>query len=143
MTPTLKGDEDMKLLKIEDNKGHYFVTQDKFATVDKITKDDILRLVSLTLDMNQEVEFDEYDVDNLKNKAHQIIYKSIVEKLQELKTRRKEYTDESERLYLTAYEKYREELETVDDTPPDEPDSADETLTEDTGDSSTDIDIPF
>ena len=109
MTPTLKGGKDMKLLKIEDNKGYYFVTQDKFATVDKITKDDILRLVSLTLDMNQEVEFDEYDVDNLKNKAHQIIYKSIVEKLQELKKRRKEYTDESERLYLTEYEKYREE----------------------------------
>lgn len=109
MTPTLKGGKDMKLLKIEDNKGCYFVTQDKFATVDKITKDDILRLVSLTLDMNQEVEFDEYDVDNLKNKAHQIIYKSIVEKLQELKKRRKEYTDESERLYLTEYEKYREE----------------------------------
>ncbi len=117
MTPTLKGDKDMKLLKIEDNKGYYFVTQDKFATVDEITKDDILRLVSLTLDMNQEVEFDEYDVNNLKNKAHQIIYKSIVAKLQELKKRRKEYTDESERLYLTEYEKYREEPETVDDTP--------------------------
>ena len=117
MTPTLKGGKDMKLLKIEDNKGYYFVTQDKFATVDKITKDDILRLVSLTLDMHQEVEFDEYDVDNLKNKAHQIIYKSIVEKLQELKKRRKEYTDESERLYLTEYEKYREEPETEDDTP--------------------------
>jgi len=100
----------MKLLKIEDNKGYYFVNQDEFATVDKITKDDILRLVSLTLDMNQEVEFDEYDVDNLKNKAHQIIYKSIVEKLQELEKRRKDFTDESERLYLTAYEKYRDEL---------------------------------
>lgn len=99
----------MKLLKIENNKGYYFVSQDKFDTVDKITKDDILRLVSLTLDMNQEVEFDEYDLDNLKNKAHQIIYKSIVEKLQELKKRRKEYTDETERLYLTEYEKYREE----------------------------------
>ncbi len=109
MTPTLKGDKDMKLLKIEDNKGYYFVIQDKFATVDKITKEDLLRLVSLTLDMNQEVEFDEYDVDNLKNKAHQIIYKNIFEKLQELKKRRKEYTDESERLYLTEYEKYREE----------------------------------
>ena len=109
MTPILRGGKDMKLLKIENNKGYYFVSQDKFDTVDKITKDDILRLVSLTLDMNQEVEFDEYDLDNLKNKAHQIIYKSIVEKLQELKKRRKEYTDETERLYLTEYEKYREE----------------------------------
>ena len=99
----------MKLLKIEDNKGYYFDNQGEFATLDKITKDDILRLVSLTLDMNQEVEFDEYDLDNLKNKAHQIIYKSIVEKLQELKKRRKEFIDESDRLYLEAYEKYRDE----------------------------------
>ena len=109
MTPILKGGKDMKLLKIEDNKGYYFVTQDKFATVDKITKDDILRLVSLTLDMNQEVEFDEYDVDNLKNRAHQIIYKSIFEKLQGLKKRRQEFIDESERLYLSEYERYRDE----------------------------------
>jgi hypothetical protein len=73
--------------------------------------------------MNQEVEFDEYDVDKLKNKAHQIIYKSIVEKLQELKKRRKEHTDESERLYLAEYEKYRDELSQ-----------------EDAGDASTNID---
>ncbi len=79
----------MKLLKIENHLGYYCDNQGKVATVDKITKDDILRLVSLTLDMHQEVEFDEYDVDNLKNKAHQIIYKSIVEKLQELKKRKK------------------------------------------------------
>ena len=99
----------MKLLKIEDNQGYYYDNQSKFATVDKITKDDILRLVSLTLDMNQEVEFDEYDVDNLKNKAHQIIYKSIFEKLQELKKRRQGFIDESERLYLKEYERYRDE----------------------------------
>ena len=77
--------------------------------MEKNTKDGILKLGNLTLDINQEVEFDEYDVDNLKNKAHQIIYKNIVEKLQELKKRRKQFTDESERLYFEAYEKYREE----------------------------------
>ena len=109
MTPTLKGDEDMKLLKIEDNKGFYFVAQGKFATVDKITKDDILRLVNLTLDTKSEVEFDEYNADNLKNHAHQIIYKSIFEKLQRLKKRRQEFIDESERLYLSEYERYQDE----------------------------------
>ncbi len=108
MTPTLKGEKDMMLLKIEDNKGYYFVTQDKFATVDKITKDDILRLVNLTLDTKSEVEFDEYNDDNLKNRAHQIVYKSIFDKLQGLKERKQEFIDESERQYLTAYESYRE-----------------------------------
>ena len=109
MTPTLKGDKDMKLLKIEDNKGYYFVTQGKFATVDKITKDDILRLVNLTLS-EEDVEFDEYKDDNLKNQAHQIIYKSVFEKLQGLSERRQEFIDESERQYLQEYERYRDEL---------------------------------
>jgi len=100
----------MKLLKIDNNLGYYYDNQGKFATVDKITKDDTLRLVNLVLDTNLEVEFDEYNDDNLKNHAHQIIYKSIFEKLQELKKRRQEFIDESERLYLSEYEKYRDEL---------------------------------
>jgi len=99
----------MKLLKIDDNLGYYHDNQGEFATIDKITKDDILRLVSLTLDTKSEVEFDEYDEDNIKNHAHRIIYKSIFEKLQGIKQRRQEFTDESERLYLSEYEKYRDE----------------------------------
>lgn len=98
----------MQLLKIEKNSGYYYDNQGKFATIDKITKDDILRLVNLTLDTNQEVEFDEYNDDNLKNCAHQIIYKSILEKLQGLKKRRQEFIDESERLYLKEYERYQD-----------------------------------
>ena len=99
----------MKLLKIEDNCGYYREDNGEFATVDKITKDDLLRLVNLTLDTELEVEFDEYNDDDLKNRAHQIIYKSIFEKLQGLKKRRQEFIDESERLYLQEYEKYRDE----------------------------------
>jgi len=99
----------MKLLKIENNLGYYYDNQGEFATVDKITKDDILRLVNLTLDTKSEVEFDEHNDDNLKNHAHQIIYKSVFEKLQGLKKRRQEFIDESERLYLSEYERYRDE----------------------------------
>ena len=98
----------MKLLEIKDNKGYYCDDQGEFATVDKITKDDILRLVNLTLG-EEEVEFDEFSDDNLKNQAHKIIYKSIFEKLQELKKRRQEFKDESERLYLSEYKIYRDE----------------------------------
>jgi hypothetical protein len=96
----------MKLLKIDDNSGYYYDNQGEFATVDKITKDDILRLVNLTLG-EEDVEFDEFSDDNLQNQAHKIIYKSIFEKLQELKTRRQEFIDESERLYLSEYKIYR------------------------------------
>jgi len=97
----------MKLLKIEGNIGYYLNDKGEFAPVDKITKEDILRLVNMTLD--EEVEFDEYNDEDLKNQAHQIICKNIFEKLQGLKGRRQEFKDESERLYLQEYERYRDE----------------------------------
>ena len=97
----------MKLLKIEANLGYYRNDQGEFAPVDKITKEDLLRLVNMTLD--EEVEFDEYNDEDIKNQAHQIVYKNIFEKLRELRERRQAFTDESERLYLQEYERYRDE----------------------------------
>lgn len=96
----------MKLLKIEDDLGYFCDDQGKFASVDKITKEDLLRLVNLTL--GEEVEFDEYKDEYIKNRAHQIVYKSIFDKLRGLKQRRQEFIDESERLYLLEYERYRD-----------------------------------
>jgi hypothetical protein len=97
----------MKLLKIEDSLGHFFGDANAFFPIDKITKEDLLTLVKLTL--TEEVEFDDYDGEAIKNQAHQILYKSIYEKLRTLRDRRKEFKDETERLYLQEYEKYREE----------------------------------
>ena len=125
----------MKLLKIDNNSGYYYDNQGKLATIDKITKDDILRLVNLTLD-EEEVEFDEFSDDNLKNQAHKIIYKSIFEKLQELKKRKDEFIDESERLYLSEYKRYQDELSQQDNTPPDETGSVNDTPPEDAVDDS-------
>lgn len=97
----------MKLLKIEDSQGHFFGDANAFVPIDRITKEDLLTLVKLTL--TGEVEFDDYDSEAIKNQAHQILYRSIYEKLRVLRDRRKEFKDESERLYLQEYEKYREE----------------------------------
>ncbi len=97
----------MKLLKIENDLGYYLDDKNEFTPVDKITKEDLLRLVDLTL--AEEVEFDEFDNEAIKNQAHQILYKSIFEKLGGLRERKQEFTDESERLYVQEHEKYREE----------------------------------
>jgi len=97
----------MKLLKIENSQGYFLLDNSKYASVDKITKEDLLRLVNLTLE--SEVDFDEFTDDNLKNQAHQIIYKSIYDKLNGLKERRDEFKDESARLYLKEYDRYRGE----------------------------------
>jgi len=96
----------MKLLKIENNLGYFLNNHGEFDAMDKVTKEDLLRLVKLTLE--EEVEFDEYNDEALKNQSHQIIYKSIFEKLLKLRDRKEEFIDKSERLYLQEYERYRD-----------------------------------
>lgn len=96
----------MKLLKISDNAGHFRDANGNYSPIDKIAKEDLLRLVNWMLHENA-VELDEYDEKAIKNQAHQVIYKSIVQKLQSLKGRRQEFMDESARLFLEDYEKYR------------------------------------
>lgn len=97
----------MKLLKIETNCGFYRKESGEYNPVDKITKEALLVLVNWTLN-EDDVGFDEYDENTIKNHAHQIIYKSIARKLLSLRQRRQEFIDESARLYLEDYEKYRE-----------------------------------
>jgi len=98
----------LKILKIDNNQGYFFDTNTDFSPVDKITKENLYWLVDLTL--CADVEFDEYDENAIKNQAHQIIYRSIYEKLVDLRERKKEFTDEYERLYLQEYERYRKDL---------------------------------
>jgi len=106
--PMREGDVRMKLLKIDNKHGqHYLSKSGDYVHIDKITKDHLLRLVNLTLANN--AEFDEYDDEQIQNQAHQIVYKSIYEKLHGLRERRQEFIDESETLYLQDYEKYRDE----------------------------------
>ena len=96
----------MKLLKIEENCGHYRKKSGEFAPINKISKEDLLDLVNLTMDEEQ-VELDPYDEENIKHQAHQIIYKSVAQRLMDLLERRQEFVDQSKRLYLEDYEKYR------------------------------------
>jgi SAM-dependent MidA family methyltransferase len=102
------GGKGMKLLKVNDNCGHYRDDNGNYSPIDKIGKEDLLRLVNWTLH-EKVVEFDDYDEKAIKNQAHQIIYKSIVQKLRTLRDRRKEFIDESARLFLEDYEKYRDD----------------------------------
>ncbi|HOI75030.1 MAG TPA: hypothetical protein PLO63_12875 [Syntrophales bacterium] len=95
----------MKLLKIDNNLGFFFDGVGEFLPIDRIKKEDLLKLVDLTL--GEDVEFDEYDKEKIKNQAHQIVYKSIHEKLRDLRDRKQEFIDESERLFLPEYEKYK------------------------------------
>lgn len=99
------GEAGMKALKIENNQGHFLTEEDSYDTVDKIDKAILLRLVNLALE--DDFEIDAYDEEKLRNQAHQIIYKSISEKLNDLHRKRNQFRDESGRLYLDEYEKYK------------------------------------
>lgn len=95
----------MKLLKISDPIGQFLQEDGTHQSIDKLTKEDFLRLVNCTL-YEEQVEFDDYDEGLIKNHAHRIIYKSVARKLVDLRGRRQEFIDQSARLFLPDYEKY-------------------------------------
>lgn len=95
----------MKALKIENHQGHFLTEEGHYETIDKLDKVILLRLVNLALE--DDFEIDQYDEVELRNQAHQIIYKSISGKLNDLHQKRNQFHDESERLYLDEYEKYK------------------------------------
>lgn len=104
----------MKYLCIEKGQGFFSVSgleTDK-QTIDKIRKEDLLRLLSLIVDESAEngFEMDSYDEENLKNPAHKIIYKNIYEKFDALIKKRIQFKDETCDLYKSAIEKYAAEL---------------------------------
>lgn len=96
----------MKLLKINENIGQFLAANGDYSSIDKINKEDLLRLLDCMLGEGI-VELDPYDEKMIKNQAHQVIYKSIFQKLSDLGKRKQEFVDESARLFLDEYEKYR------------------------------------
>lgn len=98
----------MKYLKIENNKGYYIkntASSTNWIEIDQIEKDDLLNLLDLAT--NEDFEFDAYDENLLANKAHQIIYKHIVEKFTTFLSNKDRFKDEAENLFKTALEKYQ------------------------------------
>ena len=101
----------MKLLKAEQNQGFFYVEDGSYCEIDKITKEDLLRLMRTIL--ADDVEFDAYDEEVIKNQAHQVVYRSIYRNLQSLSDRKQEFIDEAERQYLDDYKKYTENASQV------------------------------
>jgi len=98
----------MKYLKIEDNKA--FFRKDKtqpenWNEIDKIEKEDLMKLLDFATE--DDFEMDVYNEDILANKAHQIIYKSIYEKLNIFLTNKDRFKDQTENVYKEALEKYQ------------------------------------
>ncbi|MFK8269530.1 hypothetical protein [Capnocytophaga stomatis] len=98
----------MKYLKIENNKGHFIKDKNLpeiWTEIDLIEKDDLLKLLDYATEEN-DFSYDEYDNDKLSNKAHNIIYKHIVEKFESFLQNKNRFKDEVDNLYREAIEKY-------------------------------------
>ncbi len=80
--PMKSGGLAMKLLKADSNQGFFLADDGSYRAIDEITKEDLLRLMRNVL--NNDVEFDEFDKDVIKNQAHQVVYRSIYRNLQSL-----------------------------------------------------------
>lgn len=108
---TLKEINHMKILEVKNGKG-YFLKGEETVELDQIGKEDLLNLLDIAI--ATEFEMDEYDVEKLHNKAHQIIYKHLYQKFEELKQNKDRFKDESERAYKDAIEKYSEAIKIED-----------------------------
>ena len=96
----------MKHLKIENNKGFYCLETNDWKEIDKINKDDLMTLLDKAIETD--FEMDDFEIEKLDNKAHQIIYRNLHEKFSELLDTKSRFKDESELLYKSAIEKYSE-----------------------------------
>lgn len=93
------------ILKINNNQGYFKKLDEEYELIDKITKEDLLRLMESILE--NDIEMEEYDESRIKNQAHQVVYKSIYNNLKSLKDRKEEFKDSTERLYQEEYNKYK------------------------------------
>jgi hypothetical protein len=97
----------MKLLRIADNAGQFLGANGDYVAIDRITKEDLLRLVGQIIE-EESADLDEFDSESIKNQAHQVIYRSVSQKLADLRERRTEFIDEAARLFLDEYERYHD-----------------------------------
>ena len=98
-------DAPTRILRISNQTGQFWRHEEsEWVSIDQIDKNALMGLVDLTL--AGDVHIEKFDEEKLANAAHQIIYKSISEKLKALSLQRDKFRDECDRTYLEAIRKY-------------------------------------
>lgn len=98
----------MMYSKIEDNKVFFRYPDKEWTPIDQIEKKDILKLLFYFKE-NDEFRLAEYNKEAIQNTAHEIIYRNIYEKFEELEEKRDLLKDSSNNLYREAINKYSSE----------------------------------
>lgn len=93
-----------------DNSCVYFRLNEgvDWKLISDIQGDDLISLLEKALN-EEEFELAEYDNELIKNEAHNIIYKSIYEKISEIRIDRENILDEHLQRYSEVIDKYSHE----------------------------------
>ncbi|EJG0716558.1 hypothetical protein ACIL2W_000958 [Vibrio parahaemolyticus] len=95
----------MQILKIDSSGCASFSTNGSdWEPIDRIGKEHLLELLDICIE--HEVQMDEYIDADIKNPAHNIIYKNVYQKLLDFISNKQGFLDEVEDLYRGALEKY-------------------------------------
>ena len=84
-----------------------FYKDGTYEAIDKMANDDLWRLANAVM-KDDDFQMNVYDEALLPNKAHRIIYKHVYELLTSLQERKEQYKNESELMYKTAYDAYKQ-----------------------------------
>lgn len=98
----------MMLLKIENNKGKFSTDGINFIEVEKISKDDILKMLEKVLSENEIIiEESNNDDKKINSPAQKIIYDNIYEKINEIIDEKEEINSFEDDEYYDAIKKYQ------------------------------------
>ena len=86
----------------------YTINGTEKKSIDQIDKEDLLILLKFVIS-DESFEMDPYSSDTVHNPAHQIIYKNIYQKFDDLKMNRVNFNDEKMNLYRAAINAYSSE----------------------------------
>lgn len=84
------------------------MTENGYVQLHEITKENIMWIIDkiTTSSLEDDFEVDEFIEDNIKNKAHAIIYENLSEKLNELINNRKMFQDEASQIFEKEIAEY-------------------------------------
>jgi len=95
----------MKHLRIDSGKGQYSVDGTSWIDLDKLGKNDLVKLIELAL--ADGFDMDAYAKELIPNPAHEVIYRNLSTKLNELLGKRDRFRDESQQHFREALLKYQ------------------------------------
>lgn len=105
----MKGEIYMTLLKVENNIGKFSTDGVNFIEIEKISKDDILRIFEKILNEDSIIIEESNDEDKkINSPAQKIIYDNICEKAKEIIAEKEEINSFEDDEYYIAAKKYQD-----------------------------------